>query len=107
MKQEKAFTAIKQRITDEKLLKYYDGKKPVTFSVDLSSYGLDVCLLQEGQPVSYASRFLSQSERKGAATHRVWMEKVPSVHPLQDNNNINRPQIPGIPVQEATFKRTT
>ena len=65
-KHEHAFTEIKRRVTNEQLLQYYDVKKPVTLSVDSSSYGLGACLLQDGQPVSYASRSLNQSEKNYA-----------------------------------------
>ena len=64
--QEKAFNEVKKRLTEEKVLKYYDVTKPVTISGDSSSYGLGACLLQDGRPVSYASRSLSKSDQNYA-----------------------------------------
>ena len=64
--QEKVFNEVKKRLTEEKVLKYYDVTKPVTISGDSSSYGLGACLLQDGRPVSYASRSLSKSEQNYA-----------------------------------------
>ena len=58
-----AFDQMKERLVLDKVLKYYDVTKPVTISVDSSSYGLGACLLPEGQPISYASKTLSTSER--------------------------------------------
>lgn len=37
--------------------------KPVTLSVDASSEGLGAVLLQEGQPVAYGSRALTDSQK--------------------------------------------
>ena len=63
---ERAFNEIKKRITHEKILKYYEVTKPVTISGDSSSYGLGACLMQDGRPISYASRSLSKSEKNYA-----------------------------------------
>ena len=48
------------------VLKYYDLQEEVTVQVDASEYGLSAALLQNGQPVSVASRSLSQTERRYA-----------------------------------------
>ena len=55
-RQEKAFQVIKEKLTSDATLQYYDVEKPTTVSVDASSYGHGACLLQEGRPVCYASR---------------------------------------------------
>ena len=65
-KHDQAFNKIKESLTKEKVLKYYDITKPVTISVDSSSYGLRACLLQDGHPVSYASRSLNSAEKNYA-----------------------------------------
>ena len=46
------------------MLKYYDVQEPVAVQCDASEHGLLVALLQNGQPVVFASRSLSQTERK-------------------------------------------
>ncbi|KAL9987234.1 hypothetical protein ACROYT_G001505 [Oculina patagonica] len=46
-RQEKAFRAIKEKLTSDATLQYYDVETPLTVSVDASSYGLGACLLQE------------------------------------------------------------
>ncbi|KAL9986304.1 hypothetical protein ACROYT_G000436, partial [Oculina patagonica] len=65
-RQEKAFRAIKEKLTSDATLQYYDVETPLTVSVDASSYGLGACLLQEGRPVCYASRSLNSAEKNYA-----------------------------------------
>ena len=65
-RQEKAFQAIKEKLTSDATLQYYDVEKPTTVSVDASSYGLGACLLQKGRPVCFAHRSLNSAERNYA-----------------------------------------
>ena len=58
--------ALKSNLTEESVLKYYEVAKPVTISGDASSYGLGACLMQDGCPVSYASRSLTRTEQNYA-----------------------------------------
>ena len=43
------------------MLTYYDETKPVVIQADASHSGLGACLLQNGQPISYASRSLTET----------------------------------------------
>ena len=65
-KHDQALNKIKESLTKERVLKYYDITKPVTISVDSSSCGFGACLLQDGHPVSYASRSLNSAEKNYA-----------------------------------------
>ena len=49
-------------LTSEKLLQYYDYRKPLVIQTDASTAGLGAVLLQEEKPVAYASRSVSKSE---------------------------------------------
>lgn len=60
---EEAFEKVKSLATKHPVLKFYDVKQPVTIQCDASDRGLGATLLQEGQPVSFASRTLSKTER--------------------------------------------
>ena len=62
--------AIKKLVTEAPVLRYYDVKKPVTIQCDSSERGLGAVLLQEGQPVSYASWALTDTE-----SHYAQIEK--------------------------------
>ena len=59
---ERAFTDVKQLITNHPVLRYYDVSKEVTLQCDASQSGLGAALLQEGQPVAFASRALAATK---------------------------------------------
>ena len=44
-------------------MRYYDPNKPVCIQTDSSSKGLGATLLQEGQPIAYASKALNEHEQ--------------------------------------------
>lgn len=48
------------------MLKFYDPRAEVTLQCDASEYGLGATLLQGGQPVAFASRTFSRTERNYA-----------------------------------------
>lgn len=54
-KHEAAVKKIKWLVTMTPVLRYYDVTKPVTVQSDSSQHGLGCCLMQEGQPVAFAS----------------------------------------------------
>ena len=57
-----ALTKIKTVLSSAPVLRFYDTNLPTTLQVDASKDGLGACLMQQGQPVAYASRALSNSE---------------------------------------------
>ncbi|PFX31704.1 Retrovirus-related Pol polyprotein [Stylophora pistillata] len=64
--QEEAFQTIKNMISSTPMLKYYDVASETTIQCDASESGLGATLLQNGQPVAFASRSLSAVERRYA-----------------------------------------
>ena len=64
--QEEAFQTIKNMISSTPVLKYYDVVSETTIQCDASDSGLGTTLLQDGQPVAFASRSLSAVERRYA-----------------------------------------
>ena len=60
--QEESFNSLKTLVTQSPVLRYFDVGKPVKISVDASSGGLGAVLLQNDQPVAYASKALSRSQ---------------------------------------------
>ena len=69
--EENAFTEVKQLVTQAlAVLAYYSPKKELVIQCDASSLGLGAALLQEGQPLAFASRALTDPE-----THYAIIEK--------------------------------
>ena len=67
-----SFQKIKDLIAKSatKPLRYYDRRKPVTVQADASQRGLGACLLQDGQPIAYASKSLTDIETRYANIER-------------------------------------
>jgi hypothetical protein len=63
---EKAFKAVKDYLAKAPVLAYYDVTKEVTLQCDASETGLGAVLLQEDQPIAYASRALTETETRCA-----------------------------------------
>ena len=63
---DKAFQEIKKLVVNHPVLKYYDSNAEVTLQCDASEKGLGAVLLQNGQPVAFASKILSPTERRYA-----------------------------------------
>ena len=57
------FDALKVEVTKDSTLQYFDVKKPIVLQVDASLRGLGAALLQDGKPVAYASKSLSDVEK--------------------------------------------
>ena len=64
--QDDAFEQIKKAVSEVPVLKYFDSKAETTLQCDASDMGLGASLMQNGQPVAYASRALSSTERNYA-----------------------------------------
>ncbi|XP_060083465.1 uncharacterized protein LOC132563689 [Ylistrum balloti] len=60
--QQNSYKRLKDLVSEAPVLKFYDVKQPVTLSVDASSTGLGAVLLQNNQPVAYASKSLTTAQ---------------------------------------------
>ena len=58
----KAFKNITKLVPSPPLLKYYEPGKPLVLQCDASEKGLGALLLQDGEPIAYASRALTTTE---------------------------------------------
>ena len=59
-----AIDKLKEMVTKSPVLVFYDVNKPVTVSCDSSKSGIGICLLQEGKPVAYGSRTMTECEQR-------------------------------------------
>ena len=60
--QQTAFEKLIEMVTRTPVLCYYNLKEEVTLQCDVSKSGLGAALMQNGQPVAYASRALTPAE---------------------------------------------
>ena len=63
---EQAFKKMKLQLTEAPILGYYNPDKELVLQVDSSQNGLGAVLMQDGQPIEFASRSLTSSEREWA-----------------------------------------
>lgn len=73
---EDAFQAVKDKISSTPVLRFYDPSKELELQVDSSRDGLGACLMQEGQPIEYASRSLTETQRKWAQIEKEMLAVV-------------------------------
>ena len=70
------FDAIKRLISDESTLPYYHPEKEITLQVDASTKSLGATLLQDGKPIAFASKALSNTETRYANMERELLAVV-------------------------------
>ena len=63
---DQSFNNIKKAVTSAPVLQYFDPSKPVVIQTDASSTGLGSCLLQDGKPIEFTSRALTDPETRYA-----------------------------------------
>ncbi|PFX28376.1 Retrovirus-related Pol polyprotein from transposon 17.6 [Stylophora pistillata] len=68
-----AFAAIQHLVTQHPVLKFYSIEEEVTIQTDASNKGLGAVLLQNGQPVAFASRTLSPTEQRYATIEKEYL----------------------------------
>ena len=84
--QEQPLQQIKGAIIVAPVLRYFHPAETTVLQCDASSTGLDAVLMQNGQPVTYASRALTKTEREYAQIQRellaivLWQKDLISIH---------------------------
>ena len=86
--QEQAFTLIKEELTRPTVLELYNPQRKVKISADASSHGLGAVLLQESgnkwKPVAYASRSMSDTEKRYAQIEKEALSLTWACEKFQD-----------------------
>jgi hypothetical protein len=62
--QEEAFKAIKQCVRHAPTLSFFAPSKPITISADASAHSLGAVILQEGKPVEFAAKSLTECQQR-------------------------------------------
>ena len=68
--QEKAFSKMKQLLTEAPTLAYFNPAKQLVIQCDASNLGLGAALLQDDRPIAYASRALTDAETRYAVIEK-------------------------------------
>ena len=71
-----AFQKIKNQISEDVCLRYFNTTKKVVLQVDASQVGSGAVLLQDGKPVTYASKALTPAEMRYANIEREMLVVV-------------------------------
>lgn len=74
--QEKSFQELKRLCSTSPILAFFDVSKPVEIECDASQDGLGAVLMQEGRVIAYASRSLSESEKRYAQIEKEMLSIV-------------------------------
>ena len=75
-KQATAFETIKNMVIKAPVLRYYDVSEEVTMQCDASQDGLGCVLLQNGQPVAFVSKNLTETEKRYAQIEKEYLAIV-------------------------------
>lgn len=74
--QEDAFNQLKNLVTKAPVLAFFDAKQQIVLSVDASQKGLGAVLMQNQQPVAYASRTMTECEERYAQIEKEMLAIV-------------------------------
>ena len=74
--QQHAFQQLQSLLSSAPTLRFFDNTKPVVVQSDASKYGLGAVLLQDNQPLAYASRALSSAETRYANIEKELLAAV-------------------------------
>ena len=74
--QDQAFANVQRLVTEAPVLRYYDPSLDLTIQCDASQSGLGAALLQNGKPIEYASRSLTDTETRYAQIEKEMLAIV-------------------------------
>ena len=74
--QDQAFQRIRQLVTEAPVLKYYEPMEELTLQSDASQTGQGAVLTQNGQPLAFASRALSDTKTRYAQIEKELLSVV-------------------------------
>lgn len=72
-KEEKSLAQLKKMLTSGQALKIFDPREPITLSVDSSQNGMGAVILQNSQPVEFASCSLTHAQRGYAQIEKEFL----------------------------------
>ena len=81
---EKAWDSVKKLISVAPVLAYYQPAEQLEIQCDSSQNGLGAALIQNGQPIAYASRALTETEPRYAQIEKEMLAVVVAVERFND-----------------------
>ena len=90
---QKAFNNIKQSVCEAPVLAYYDPTKQLVIQCDASEKGLGAALLQDGKPLAYASRALTDPETRYAQIEKELLAIVNAVEKFNQYSLTSAPSV--------------
>lgn len=79
-REEAALKALKAMMVDSKTLRIFDPGLPVTLSVDSSKSGMGATIMQDGQPIEYASCSLTDTQKAYAQIEKEFLAVQYGLH---------------------------
>ena len=79
-----AFSKLKSMITNAPVLAYFNPKLPIVIQCDSSQFGLGAVLLQDGKPLDYRSRTLTDAEQRYAQIEKEMLAIVFALERFND-----------------------
>lgn len=73
---EDVFKKLTKVISQPPLLRFYDLEEEVNIESDASDYGLGAVLLQGGRPLAFASRTMTEAERRSSRIEKEYLALV-------------------------------
>ena len=73
---EKCFIALKKEISDQSMLHYFDTSKDTVLEADASIKGLGSALIQDGKPIAFASKALTETQTRYSNIEREMLAIV-------------------------------
>ncbi|WP_419601948.1 RNase H-like domain-containing protein, partial [Thiolapillus sp.] len=73
---QQAFERVKSMICEDMSLSYFDVTKPTVIQVDASKIGIGAALTQDGKPIAFASKALTDTEQRYANIERELLAVV-------------------------------
>lgn len=77
--QDEAVRKLKEALTSDPVLRFFDPQKQLIIQAAASKDGLGAYLLQDGHPIAYASRTLTETEKNYAQIEKALLAIVFSV----------------------------
>lgn len=75
--QQRSYEMLRESLVNAPILSFFDATKPVTLSVDASQMGVGAVLIQDGRPVAFSSRSLTEAQQRYA---QIEKETLAIVH---------------------------